>query len=153
MRLTGENDMETTLNVRVGDRFWKYADQKPEDRTGCFVQEIIDDTHMRMNDRGDFLGFSIVNDIHDLVISGDIHDLVISGDDTIDDPRYSEKGMTSTEGVCLGDQFWKYREQQAHQRTNCYVIKIIDERTLRVCDSPNGIGFCTDTDISRLIPG
>lgn len=76
--------METTVNVKVGDRFWKYADQKPEDRTDCFVQGIVDKTRLLMNDRADFLGFSIVNNISDLVLS----------DDTIDDdPRYSDKGI------------------------------------------------------------
>ena len=64
----------------------------------------------------------------------------------------TDKILTSTEEVQVGDKLWKYRDQQEHQRTDCYVTKILDERTVRVCDSPRGIGFCTDTDISRLIP-
>ena len=63
----------------------------------------------------------------------------------------ADKIIASTEELQVGDKLWKYRDQFIGKRTDCYVFKILDERTLKVCDNPNGIGFCTDTNITRLV--
>ena len=40
--------------------FWKYSNDIPKNRTKCYIQEVIDNDNIRVNDAPNFMGFSIL---------------------------------------------------------------------------------------------
>lgn len=47
-------------SLNKGDMFWKYSNDIPKNRTKCYIQEVIDNDNIRVNDAPNFMGFSIL---------------------------------------------------------------------------------------------
>lgn len=104
------------MSVKVGDKYWKYKEQRKENRTLCYISHIIDEDVVRVNDEPDYSGFSNSCLLKDLV--------------PFEEKNYTTEEVTKLLKTLHGTMEAKARVDMNNECGNGYVFNVKEDAEL-----------------------